>query len=100
MTHFDRLEARPPQTRANKLMHDLRAILSIARGRAPALRAQLRSVDIKSLKSFADLAAVPVVRKSDLRAMQGALAPFGGLNATRPAALRRLLVSPGPVYEP
>ena len=100
MTHFDRLEARPPQTRANKLMHDLRAILSIARGRAPALRAQLKAVDIKSLKSFADLAAVPVVRKSDLRAMQGALAPFGGLNATRPAALRRLLVSPGPVYEP
>ena len=100
MDHYDRLEARTPQTRANKLMHDLRAILAIARGRAPALRAQLKGVDVKALKSPADLAAIPVIRKSELRALQEANPPFGGLVATRPGALRRLMMSPGPIFEP
>ena len=68
--------------------------------RAPALRPQLKGIDIDGLKKRADLAAIPVIRKSDLSERQAGEPPFGGLAATRAANLRRLLVSPGPIFEP
>jgi phenylacetate-CoA ligase len=40
------------------------------------------------------------VRKSDLKAMQEETPPFGGLTASRASTLKRLLVSPGPIFEP
>ena len=44
--------------------------------------------------------ALPVTRKSDLRDLQKALPPLGGLNATPVEKLGKLFVSPGPIYEP
>ena len=78
----------------------LRAVLTSAAQHAPGLARQLAGVDIASLKSPADLARAPLVRKSELKAIQEAEPPFGGLAATRPGFLRRLLVSPGPIFEP
>jgi phenylacetate-CoA ligase len=98
--HYDRQETRSPASRENTLFRDLRAVLKIARPRAPALRAQLKGVDIDSVKTRADLAALPLVRKSDLKNMQEEAPPFGGLAASRCAGLKRLLVSPGPIFEP
>jgi phenylacetate-CoA ligase len=46
------------------------------------------------------LAALPLLRKSDLVALQKAHPPFGGFNLTPPNKLRRLLMSPGPIFEP
>ena len=97
---YDRHETRSPLTRENALFRDLRAVLKIAKMRAPALRGQLKGIDIDGLKKRADLAAIPVIRKSDLVDRQGAEPPFGGLAATRTAHLKRLLVSPGPIFEP
>ncbi len=98
--HYDRQETRSPTARENALFRDLRASLKISRMRAPALRAQLKGVDIDGIKKRADLAAVPVVRKSELMSRQANDPPFGGLVATRCASLRHLLVSPGPIFEP
>ena len=78
----------------------LRAFLPAAARNAPALGRQLAGVDIASLKSRADLAAIPLLRKSELKALQEAAPPFGGLVATPPALLKRLLVSPGPIFDP
>jgi phenylacetate-CoA ligase len=78
----------------------LREILGAAAPNAPGLAAQLAGVDIAALRSRADLARVPALRKSGLKAMQEAAPPFGGLAATRPAQLKRLMVSPGPIFEP
>jgi phenylacetate-CoA ligase len=78
----------------------LREILGAAAPSAPALAGQLAGIDIAALRSRADLARVPVLRKSALKAMQEAEPPFGGLAATRPARLKRLMVSPGPIFEP
>lgn len=78
----------------------LREILAAARPTAPALARQLEGVDVSSLQSRADLARVPVIRKSELTPMQQAAPPFGGLAATKPALLKRLMASPGPVFEP
>jgi phenylacetate-CoA ligase len=98
--HYDRQETRSPASRENTLFRDLRAVLKIAKPRAPALRAQLKGIDLESVKTRADLASIPVIRKSDLRSMQEEAPPFGGLAASRASALKRLLVSPGPVFEP
>ena len=40
------------------------------------------------------------MRKSDIAAMQKDSPPFGGLNVTPPGKARRLLMSPGPIFEP
>ena len=100
MPHFDKLETRTPKTREAALFRDLAAALAIARTRAPGLRRQLRGIDPQTLASRAGLAKIPVLRKSDLQAMQAESPPFGGLATTRTALLKRLLVSPGPIFEP
>jgi phenylacetate-CoA ligase len=97
---FDRLETRSPASREAALFRALRGVLSVARPRAPALRAQLRGIEIAKIRCRNDLAQIPVIRKSGLKAMQAQAAPFGGLAATRTSALKRLLVSPGPIFEP
>src|SRR5665213_2121930 len=97
---YDRNEKRPPRSREAALLRDLHALLGLSRARAPALRAQVKGIDIESIKRRADLARVPVMRKSDLAALQAEMPPFGGVCTTRPSALKRLLVSPGPIFEP
>jgi phenylacetate-CoA ligase len=98
--HYDRQETRSAASRENTLFRDLRGVLKIAKPRAPALRAQLKGIDLEAVKTRADLTAIPVVRKSDLKAMQEETPPFGGLTASRASTLKRLLVSPGPIFEP
>ena len=100
MPHFDKLETRTPKAREAALFRDLAAALAIAETRAPALRRQLRGIDPQAVATRADLAKIPVLRKSDLKAMQEDAPPFGGLATTRTALLKRLLVSPGPIFEP
>lgn len=48
----------------------------------------------------ADLAAVPVLAKDDLPAMQAAEPPFGGMLAVPVGSLRRVYRSPGPISDP
>ena len=96
----DRYESRPHASRETALFRELRALLKIARARAPALRQQLKAIDIDALRTRADLAAIPVARKSALKAAQEELPPFGGYATTRPSHLKRILVSPGPIFEP
>ena len=52
------------------------------------------------LDSLAGLARLPVLRKSDLAAMQAKDPPFGGLTGGPVGGLRRLFVSPGPIFDP
>ena len=100
MTHYDRLETRAPKTREAALFRDLAAALAIAKSRAPALRRQLRGFEARDIRNRADLAALPVLRKSDLKAQQEDAPPFGGFSTNRMAQMKRLLVSPGPIFEP
>lgn len=52
------------------------------------------------MTSRAALARLPVLRKSELPALQRASAPFGGFVAATPGAFPRLFTSPGPIFEP
>ena len=98
--HYDRLEVRAPDVREKAQFKDMRAILKSARPRAPALRRQLQGIKLEDIKTRADLARIPIVRKSDLVQLQADDPPFGGLTGARTGAMRRLLMSPGPIFEP
>ena len=99
-TPFDGLERRAPALREAKLFAALRGLLAAARDRAAGLAAQLGTIAPETIDSRAALARLPVVRKSDLKTMQQGAPPFAGLAAAPLAAMRRVLVSPGPLYEP
>jgi len=108
--HFDALETRSADERGAALRRALPAQIAHAAARAPAFAARLRDVDPAAVTSHAALAALPVLRKSDLLAHQNAADTpdaFGGFatvgwGATRPPAQRavRVFASPGPIREP
>ncbi len=98
--YYDRYERRAPRSREAALLRDLRGILSVGKSRAAILRLQLKGIEIDQLKARADLAQIPVLRKSDITARQKETPPFGGACATRPGALQHLLMSPGQVLQP
>jgi phenylacetate-CoA ligase len=100
MPHFDKRETMDPEKREKALFKDLRTLLDFARGKAPALKKQLKGIDIKALKDRPALAGVPVLRKADLLALQQAAPPFAGLTTVKPGQLARLLISPGPIADP
>jgi phenylacetate-CoA ligase len=100
MAFLDKRETMPPEKREAALFKDLRLLLDIARNKAPALKRQLKGVEIKALKDRAALAAAPVLRKSALPDMQQASPPFAGLTTVKPGQLARLLLSPGPIADP
>ena len=97
---FDAVETRPHEQREIAQFSELRDLLGWAKPAAPALAKQLEGVDIAALTSRAALAGVPVLRKSDLLGMQAGNPPFAGLITTAPGMLKRLLMSPGPIYDP
>nr|WP_211112644.1 AMP-binding protein [Azospirillum sp. SYSU D00513] len=70
-----------------------------AKGKAPYFSRLLAGVDPSAVRSRADLAALPVTRKSDLIALQRDAPPFGGLATVPIGALARVFVSPGPIHE-
>ena len=78
----------------------LRNRLGELHGRSHALARQLGDVDLSDLRGPADLALIPVLRKSDVAALQDAEPPFGGLAAAPASAFARLFASPGAIYEP
>jgi phenylacetate-CoA ligase len=78
----------------------LRNRLGELHGRSHALARQLGDVDLSDLRGPADLALIPVLRKSDVAAMQMAAPPFGGVAASPTSAFARLFASPGGIYEP
>jgi phenylacetate-CoA ligase len=97
--HYDELETRDPDGRARAQFSRLVEILARART-APGWALRLDGVDPGSAASPAGLAKLPLLRKSDLPALQHADPPFGGFNVTPPDKARRLMMSPGPIFEP
>jgi phenylacetate-CoA ligase len=96
---YDALETRDPAAREKDLFARLPDAIARAM-RAPGWAEHLKGVDPKAVTSRAALAKLPVLRKADLPAMQKARPPFGGLAVTPPGKLKRLLMSPGPIFEP
>ncbi len=100
MTQFyDQLETRSNDERAAALAKALPD--QIARAQAlPGYDGRLSGVESGQITSIADLARLPVLRKSDLSRAQGNAAPFGGLTTRAAHGFAHIFQSPGPIYEP
>jgi len=97
--HYDDLETRSAEHRAEALARALPE--QIARAQAlSGYGGALDGVDPQTITSAADLAPLPVLRKSDLGRAQGAAAPFGGLTRMPAHGFAHVFQSPGPIYEP
>ena len=97
--YYDALETRTPEEREAALMAALPWQLANAKGKAPGFAAILKDVNPLTVTSRAALAKLPVTRKSDLKALQQASKPFGGLVTLPPGQMGKLFMSPGPIYE-
>ena len=97
--HYDPLETRVRTLRDSEEFATLPKIVAHAM-RAPGWAKHLAGIDAKHVNSRAALAKLPVLRKSDIAALQRENPPFGGLNVTPAGKARRLLMSPGPIFEP
>ena len=97
--HYDALETRDPAVREHEQAAALPGIVARAMT-APGWAKHLKGIDPKSVNSRAALAKLPVLRKADVAALQKENPPFGGLNVTAPSKAHRLLMSPGPIFEP
>jgi phenylacetate-CoA ligase len=96
---LDALEMRDPGQRERDLMARLPQLIARAQ-QAPGWAHILDGVDAQAVSTRAALAALPITRKADLKALQQRQPPFGGLNATPAGQLRHVYVSPGPIYDP
>ena len=96
---LDALEMRDPAQREHDLMARLPQLIARAQ-QAPGWASILVGVDAEAVTSRAALAALPITRKSELKALQHRQPPFGGLNPTPASQLRHVYVSPGPIYDP
>jgi len=97
--HYDALEIRVPAAREHEQFARMPAVITRAMS-APGWARHLAGVDARSVTSRAALAKLPVLHKADLAALQKENPPFGGLNVTSANRARRLLMSPGPIFEP
>ena len=97
--HYDSLESRPRVLRESEEMAVLSKIVAHAMS-APGWAKQLAGINPHDVNSRAALAKLPVLRKADLVALQKEHPPFGGLAVIAPGKARRLLMSPGPIFEP
>ena len=97
---YDALEARDPALREAALMAALPGIIAAAKERCPAYRDFLAGVRPEKVTDRQALAELPLTRKSELIELQRRNPPFGGFAAVPVSLLRRVFVSPGPIYEP
>ena len=97
--YLDTLEVRDPQARERDALAALPHLLAQAKT-APGWSRILQHVHAADITTRAALAQLPVTRKSDLHQLQSELLPFGGLTVTPPNRLRRLFMSPGPIFDP
>ena len=98
MDHYDKREIRSADERAKDISLELPK--QIERAKTTGLGALLRDVEPNEIDSLEALAALPVLRKSKLGALQAENPPFGGLIATSVSDLDHVFQSPGPIYEP
>jgi phenylacetate-CoA ligase len=97
--HYDLLETRDAAERERDQFVRMPAAILHAMS-APGWAKHLAGTDAKAVNSRAALAKLPVFRKADLATLQKEFPPLGGLNATPAASAKRLLMSPGPIFEP
>src|SRR5690606_27758727 len=80
----------------------LRRLQQHAFENAPSVRAIFERANMTpdALRGIDDLTRLPVTTKDELLSLQREQPPFGGFLAADASAIKRVFVSPGPLYEP
>jgi len=100
---FDQaLETLSLEEREAYTTRNLQEMVAYAYAHAPAIKARfdkarLSPQDIRTVK---DLEKVPITKKDQYAELQKENYPFGGFVTVPPNQLRRIYVSPGPIYDP
>ena len=97
--YYDDLEIRSTDHRAREQGAALAEQIAHAKAASPAFGKSLADVDPASITSREALASLPVVRKSDLVALQAKNPPLGGMGAVAPGEMAHIYMSPGPIFE-
>jgi phenylacetate-CoA ligase len=98
----EKMETLPVSEKAQYQNAALREIVQHAYENAPAIRAKFdtggtRPEDINTVK---DLERLPITHKHELAALQEKSPPFGGFLGLPLEQVKRICMSPGPIYEP
>lgn len=80
-------------------LYDVTRCLRQLAERLPGYARSLAGIDPQSICAPEALEALPLLRKSELPALQATHPPFGGLSNLPPSAFGRLFQSPGPIFE-
>lgn len=96
------LETLPHKKRLEYLNQKLRGIIQYAYKNSLAFKNKIDSVGLKpkDIQTIKDLEKIPITKKADLVELQKKSPPFGGFEGISINELRRIFVSPGPIYEP
>jgi phenylacetate-CoA ligase len=96
------LETMPHAKRLEYLNQKLRGITQYAYKNSVAFKNKMDSVGFepKDIHTIKDLEKIPITKKADLMELQKKNPPFGGFEGVPLRKLRRIYVSPGPLYEP
>lgn len=97
--HYDSLETRSAAERARDLAARLPQLMRIAQTKSPYYASALKDVAPDAIRSAADLAALPLLRKSSLIALQQSAPPLGGLPTQPLSEMGWVFQSPGPIHE-
>ena len=98
----ERLETLSAGDRAAYLDAELQKIVQHACANAPAIRSKFEGSGVKpeDVRTVKDLEKLPITHKHELAALQESDPPFGGFLGVPMDRLKRICMSPGPIYEP
>jgi phenylacetate-CoA ligase len=96
------LETLPHKKRTEYLNRKLRGIVQYAYKNSTAIKNKFDSVGLKprDIQTIKDLEKIPITQKTELMELQHKNPPFGGFEGVPLTEMRRIYISPGPIYEP
>ncbi len=96
------LETIAHKKRLEHLNQKLRGVVQYAFKFSEAFKNKMDSAGLKpkDIRTIKDLEKIPITKKADLIELQKKNPPFGGFEGVPINQLRRIFISPGPIYEP
>jgi len=96
------LETMLQKKRLEYLNQKLRGIIQYAYKNSQAFKNKIDSAGLKpkDIQTTKDLEKIPITKKADLVELQKKNPPFGGFEGVPITEMRRIFISPGPIYEP
>ena len=96
------LETMHQKKRLEYLNQKLRGIIQYAYKHSLAFKNKMDSAGLKTkdIQTIKDLEKIPITKKTELMELQKKNPPFGGFEGVPLTEMRRIFISPGPLYEP